>query len=157
MDYGKPFENYVRAALEREGACVDRLPDQMTGYANSSNPGDFTAYKKPYYYYIEAKSCVHNSFSIKAHIREGQWIQLLKKTAFKKKGVYTGYVIWFVKDKAVVWVPATNLSNLYKSGIHEPTIDELLAVGSPVEFEQVDEKKIVLISLLKTIAATKQQ
>jgi len=156
IDYGKPFENCVREALISEQACFDRLPDQMTGRSGSVNPGDFTAYKKPYYYYIEAKSCVQSSFSIKGHIGEGQWLKLLEKTQFKRKGVYAGYLIWFVKEEVVVWVPATNLDSLYKSGVHSPTSADLLSIGSLVEIE-AKKDKVIISNLLKTITATKQK
>lgn len=112
-DYGKKFEDLTKVALINEGACVDRLPDQMTGRKGSTNPSDYTAYKKPYYYYIECKSCQKDKFDIKAYISEDQWIELQKKLKYKGKGVFAGYLVWFVQTQDIFWISASAMAALY--------------------------------------------
>lgn len=111
-DFGKKFEELTKAVLESEGCCTDRLPDQMSGKAGSANPSDFTAYKKPYYFYIECKSCQEVRFDIRSRISEFQWLSLLSKGEYD--GVYAGYLIWFVKEDKVFWVPAKSMLALYE-------------------------------------------
>ena len=54
---GKDFENVIKKAFKRfSDVSIDRLHDQTTGYAGSSNICDFIVYKRPNQYYIECKS-----------------------------------------------------------------------------------------------------
>ena len=115
MDYPKLFEGITKQSLIAEGACVDRLPDQMTGNLGSTNPGDFTAYKFPYFSYIECKSCAQSHFDIKQHIMEGQWLALLRKDKSNFPGVFVGYVIWFVTEHLIFWITAKDMEMLYKT------------------------------------------
>lgn len=125
MDYPKLFESITKQSLIAEGACVDRLPDQMTGNLGSTNPGDFTAYKYPAFCYVECKSCTQASFDIKQHIPEGQWLELLKKAKGHFPGVYVGYVIWFVTEHRIFWIDAPGMEVLYKEHTRSFTVADL--------------------------------
>lgn len=62
---GKKAEELLARWLDNrqsEGYCFDRLKDQMSMYANSTNICDFTLFKSPYFYYIESKSTEHDRF-----------------------------------------------------------------------------------------------
>lgn len=116
MDYPKKFESLTKAALISEGCCCERLPDQMTGRAGSTNPSDFIAYRRPHFFYIECKSCQQDQFDIRTAISEGQWIDLLKRSVYP--GVHAGYLIWFVHTKqlpdSILWSSAKLMERLYK-------------------------------------------
>lgn len=148
-NYGKLFENIVKAALESSGACFDRLPDQMSGYAGSTNPADFTAYKYPNYFYIECKSCQDERFDIKGRISEGQWYALLVKSHYE--GVYAGYLIWFVNQNKIFWISAPQLAILYNSGKKVIVWEDLVDRGIEIHF-QVKGKYPELYKLLFTIS-----
>lgn len=153
FNYGKKFEEITRNALEEEQACYDRLPDQMSGRAGSSNPSDFIAYRKPYFFYIECKSCQEEVFTIKAMISEDQWTDLLKKS--KYTGVFAGYLIWFVNEDKVFWVPAKKMNSLYKKKKSFRSSD-LYEYGKVIEIEIV-KKYPRLINLLSTITKRKSK
>lgn len=152
-DYGKKFEEITRKTLAAEGACYDRLPDQMSGLAGSVNPGDFTAYLKPDYLYIECKSCQTDEFDIKDRISEGQWSKLLEKSAYADKGVCSGYLIWFVREQKVYWVSAITMKNLYtrKKRFRSSDLDE---VGTKIQIK-VRYGYPQLINLIPTIVRSK--
>lgn len=61
---GKKAETKIREWLDRpkEGYCLDRLKDQMTGFYGSKNICDFTLFKSPYMYYIESKATYNDRF-----------------------------------------------------------------------------------------------
>ena len=151
-DRGKEFEQCTKAALLAEGACVDRLPDQMTGLAGSTNPCDFIAYRHPYDFFIECKSCSVETqlFDIRGYISEYQWIALLNKSKFE--GVFSGYLIWFVHNEKIVWVPAPKMESLYKIK-RSCTAEELLEVGSNIRFKTTRGKP-KFISLLDDIESS---
>lgn len=149
-DYGKKFEEITRNALRAEGVCHDRLPDQLTGQAGSTNPADFTAFKKPNYLYIECKSCQEKRFDIKSRISENQWIKLLDKSKFE--GVLAGYLIWFVKEEKVFWISAPKLADLYKNQ-KSFTSEELANIGKLLPCE-IKRGFPVLHNLVSNIAAT---
>lgn len=90
-DLGKDAETKIREWLDRpeEGYCLDRIPDQMTGFYGSSNICDFILYKQPYFYYIESKATWEDRFDF-ARISLNQHEGLSKKS--KIPGV-RGYVI----------------------------------------------------------------
>ena len=149
MDHGKEFESITKNALLAEGCCFDRLPDQMTGRAGSVNPGDFTAYLKPHYLYIECKSCSSDLFTIKNYISEKQWLKLLKKARPKYPGVYVGYLVWLIADSRIFWIPALKMEALYKE--HKSFDAKIVAPWAvPVKFE-MSRGKPVLKNLIKTI------
>ena len=152
-DYGKKFEEITRAALLAEGVCHDRLPDQVSGQAGSTNPSDFTAYKKPDYLYIECKSCQSERFDIKSRISEGQWVKLLDKS--KYQGVYAGYLIWFVNQEKVFWISAPKMQELYaiKKSF---TINEVDSYAIPIQIK-MNRKYPVLINLVSTIVSAYNQ
>lgn len=146
-DFGKVFEDMTRQALKKEGACFDRLPDQMSGKSGSQNPSDFTAYKKPYYYYIECKSCQQELFDIKTMITEHQWVTLLEKSEYT--GVYAGYLIWFV-GQGIRWVTAKKLDLFYRKQKKSFDYDELCMIS--VEVPSTTSKvNTVIDSLLPAI------
>lgn len=131
MNYGKKFEEITRNALTEAGVCHDRLPDQMSGLAGSTNPSDFTAYQKPHYLYIECKSCQEDRFDIKTRITEHQWITLLEKSEYE--GVYAGYLIWFVVLQKIYWIPAVKMKELYQVK-KSFTVDDLESFGVDMPF-----------------------
>ena len=138
-DFGKEFEQHTKAALLAEGACVDRLPDQMTGLAGSTNPCDFIVYRKPYDFFIECKSCSteEQRFDIKGYISETQWIDLLKKS--KYEGVFSGYLVWFVHSKKIFWFPAEKMAALYQ--IHKSfKVDDVPGFGIEIQHRTVRGK-----------------
>lgn len=136
MDYPKLFESITKNSLIAEGACVDRLPDQMTGNLGSTNPGDFIAYKYPYFSYVECKSCAQPHFDIKQHIMEGQWLALLKKDKANFPGVFVGYVIWFVKENLLFWITAKDMEILYKTrNVKTFTSKDLLGAHSDIALQ----------------------
>ena len=146
-NYGKKFEDITRNALEEEKACYDRLPDQMTGMAGSTNPSDFIAYRKPYFFYIECKSCQDEIFTIKDRISQNQWSDLLVKS--KYSGVFAGYLIWFVKEEKVFWVTAKKMNDLYKVRKSFRSSD-LYDYGKEINIE-MGKKYPKLMNLLSTI------
>lgn len=113
---GKDFEAQIRIAFESiDDVSIDRIPDQMSGFAGGSNICDFIVYDCPSIYYIECKSFYGNTMSIysnteKKHygnISDTQWEGLLKKS--KIKGVVAGYMIWAIDWDKTFFVSAEDM------------------------------------------------
>lgn len=148
-NFGKLFEDITREILLKEEACVDRLVDQMSGNKGSNNPGDFRAYLYPYCFYIECKSCQADTFAIKSYISENQWRLMLDKTGYP--GVFSGYLVWYVKAGCVVWILAEAMAHLYRE-TKSPTPDEMLQYGLKIPFK-ISRSKMHITSLLSRIVA----
>lgn len=159
MDIPKLFEALTKKILIAEGVCVDRLPDQMSGNLGSTNPGDFTAYKFPYLCYVECKSCQQESFDIKQHIMEGQWLACMKKANAHFPGVFVGYLIWFVNASSVFWVDASNMETLYKKEkVRSFTARDLEGAYSKYALKlesQQGEKDLFIENLFTSITSSK--
>lgn len=86
-DLGKKAERKIREWLDRpkDGYCLDRIPDQMTGFYGSKNICDFTLLKSPNMYYIESKATWSDRFDFNM-ITEYQFKSLLQKS--KIQNVY---------------------------------------------------------------------
>ena len=128
---GKDFESVFQKCCEQvEDLSIDRLHDQTSGYAGSTNICDFIVYKYPYEYYFECKSTHSNTFSIHSNpkkdkygrekgfygnISDKQWEGLSEK--IKIDGVMAGVVIWFIDKDVTVFIPINELQRLYDNGI----------------------------------------
>jgi len=123
INRGKRFEDVIKQAFEKvPGVSIDRLHDQTTGYAGSSNICDFIVYKEPYEYYIECKSVHGNTLSIHGNnpkhkygnITDTQWEGLLEKS--KIEGVHAGIICWWTDKDVTAYLPIEMLQYLRDKG-----------------------------------------
>lgn len=122
VNRGKDFEGQIHDAFLKSEYEVERIPDQMSGFAGSSNICDFIVYKYPYIGYIECKSCYGNTLSISSNgekrhygdISDTQWNALLKR--YGKKGIVSGYIVWFIDYDLTVFISAATMKALRDSG-----------------------------------------
>ena len=128
VNRGKQFESVIKEAFEMvPDTSVDRLHDQMNGFAGSVNICDFIIYHKPLIYYLECKS-VHGNILPFTNITKNQWIGLQNKS--KIDGVVAGAICWWIDNDTTYFISAAELemckNNGYKSirYDHEPfTLD----------------------------------
>lgn len=124
VNRGKDFEEVIRKAFESVPGCsVDRLHDQMSGYAGSANICDFIIYRKPYEIYMECKACYGNTLNFH-NITDNQWKGLLKKSAIE--GVIAGVMIWFIDHDLTVFIPIQALDSHRHEGdksVNAKTLD----------------------------------
>jgi len=125
VNRGKQFEDVIKQAFEKvPGVSIDRLHDQTTGYAGSSNICDFIVYKEPYEYYIECKSVHGNTLPFR-NITDTQWNGLLEKS--KIEGVHAGIICWWADKDVTAYLPIEMLQYLrdkgYKSVSYRENID----------------------------------
>lgn len=118
VNRGKDFENVVRQCFEREpGVSIDRLHDQTTGYAGSSNICDFIVYKYPNIFYIECKSVHGNRLSIHSNdpkkkygaISNKQWEGLVEKSDICSPGIIAGVMCWWIDHDVTLFIPIETL------------------------------------------------
>lgn len=123
VNRGKDFEKQIQTSFEKvENISIDRLHDQMNGYAGSSNICDFIVYHCPIQLYIECKATYGNTLSIysnnpkKAYgnISNTQWQGLLDKNNIY--GVAAGYIIWYIDHNETFFVPAHIAKQFKDSG-----------------------------------------
>ena len=115
VNRGKEFEGTIRAAFEKVNDCsIDRLPDQMNGFAGGSNICDFIVYKYPNIFYLECKSCYGNTLNFHAitqHQKEG-----LREKAFIP-GVISGVIVWFIDWDKTYFVPIMTIIEMEEEGV----------------------------------------
>ena len=116
VNRGKDFEGQIRDAFENiPNVSIDRIPDQMRGFAGGSNICDYIVFYCPNQYYIECKTFYGNTLSIhsngeKRHygdISDTQWEGLLKKSQIT--GVVAGYMIWAIDWDKTFFVSAEDM------------------------------------------------
>ena len=106
----KKFEGVIKEAFEKvPGVSIDRIHDQMSGYAGSTNISDFIMYKYPCEYYIECKT-VHGNTLPFSNITKNQWDGMLKKSMID--GVIAGVICWFVDKDVTKFIPIELLEAL---------------------------------------------
>ena len=120
----KQAEKKIQEWLDRpeDGYCLDRIPDQMTGYLGSRNICDFDCYKYPNMYYIESKATGHDRFEFN-QISDIQRNGLLAKS--KIAHVKAGIIILFAEAQRAFWVPIQEIKNLEDSGKHSLNIKKI--------------------------------
>ena len=107
VNRGKDFEKVIKEAFEKvPGVSIDRLHDQMNGFAGSANISDFIVYNYPYEYYIECKS-VHGNTLPFSNISKNQWTGMLEKS--KIDGVFAGVMCWWIDKDITLFLPIDEL------------------------------------------------
>lgn len=124
---GKEFEGIVKAAAVQAGFATLRLYDTTNGFAGVNNPCDFVIYKRPYNYYIECKSTQTGTLNFAA-IRENQWEKLGKLKNFD--GAVCGFLIWFIKNQQVIFVPYDTAAKLRAKGHKSLSVKSLVEAGN---------------------------
>ena len=121
VNRGKQFEAKVKEDMQKiEGISVDRIYDQVSGYATISNISDFVCYRYPTLIYLEAKSIHGNTFPL------GNLTQLEKlKCKMGIKGVKAGVVIWYVDHDIVIWCPVESFLRIKEEGFKSINIRTL--------------------------------
>lgn len=114
-DLGKKAEQKIREWLDKpeQGYCLDRLPDQMTGFYGSKNICDFTLFKSPNMYYIESKATWADRFDF-SMISEYQYENLLRKS--KIDNVYGVVIVLFAAEQRAFIIDINEIDRLSKSG-----------------------------------------
>lgn len=111
---GKQFESVIRECFERvPGVSIDRLHDQTTGFAGSTNICDFIVYREPYEFYFECKS-VHGGTLPFRNVTDKQWEGLLEKS--KIPGVFAGVICWWEDKDRTLFIPITTLEDMKNFG-----------------------------------------
>lgn len=112
---GKDAEKKIKEWLDRpeEGYDFQRIPDQMTGFYNSSNICDFVLYKYPNHYWIESKATYNPRFDF-SMLTDNQYDGLLKKS--KIKGVDGVVIVLFASYQRAFWISIKEIDKLKQSG-----------------------------------------
>ena len=114
VNRGKDFEKVIKEAFEKVPCVsIDRLHDQMNGFAGSANISDFIMYKYPHEYYIECKS-VHGNTLPFSNISKNQWNGMLMKS--KIDGVFAGVICWWIDKDVTRFIPITELETMRNNG-----------------------------------------
>ncbi|MBO5017044.1 MAG: Holliday junction resolvase RecU [Bacteroidaceae bacterium] len=121
---GKKAEQKLRNWLDRpeQGYCLDRLPDQMTGFYGSKNICDFTLFKSPYMYYIESKATWADRFDF-SMITDYQYENLLKKSRITN--VYGVIIILFATEQRAFIIDINEIDRLKQAGKKSINIKKL--------------------------------
>ena len=123
VNRGKDFEKVIKEAFQKvPGVSIDRIHDQMNGYAGSANICDFIVYKEPYEYYIECKT-VHGNTLPFSNITDNQWRGLLEKS--KIQGVHAGVICWWCNKDVTLYLPIQTLETLKNLGRKSVRYDEV--------------------------------
>ena len=135
-NYGKQFERKLKEDfLKLENSTIDRLYDTMNGYKTVSNICDFLAYRKPYLYYLEAKTIKGNTFPF-TNLK--QYDKLLPKVGIP--GVRAGVVIWFIDHDKILYVPISTVKQMKKDGLKSVNIRTVLDNYNVYEIPSVKKR-----------------
>lgn len=128
---GKKFEEVIKQAFQKvPGVSIDRLHDQTTGFAGSTNICDFIVYREPNEFYFECKS-VHGNTLPFSNITEKQWLGLLEKS--KIEGVFAGVICWWVDRDITKYIPIQVLQFLKSCGDKSISFRDDYSTGVPAE------------------------
>ena len=109
-NYGKKFESKFKEDWQKmEDAIALRLIDVTMGYKSIRNVCDFVAYKYPFAYFIETKSCQGNTFNFGKLTQYDDLIQYINVP-----GLNPAVVIWFTDHEKVCYVPLEEVQRLKK-------------------------------------------
>ena len=112
LNKGKQWEAKINEDFSKlPGATIDRIYDTVNGLKSISNISDFIAYKYPFHFYLEAKSCKGNTFPL---TNLTQYEKLKYKVGIP--GVRAGVLLWFTDHKRVCYAPISTITKLKEDG-----------------------------------------
>ena len=112
---GKQFEIHFREDFKKsfpKSFCF-RLPDQMSGYLNSSNPCDFIGFTEKTLFLLELKSIKGNTLPFTNITQFGKLVGEYNK---KVDNEIIGVIAWFYDHDKVVFIDIKELLKMYKEG-----------------------------------------
>lgn len=139
--YGQMFEKLFDMACKRHGIGVTQIPDSCKQISGSKimrvkSPFDWVMSYQGHSAMIDTKTTEHDTFS-RSDIVEHQVKELL---VHEMGGTLGGYVIWFRAMDQIVFMPASTLNTLKRSGIgasiNARHVDAIL-LGSSHDFQLV--------------------
>lgn len=124
MSEYKQAESKIYNWLNRpeEGYCIDRIPDQMTGFYGSKNICDFILFKSPNFYYIESKATWEDRFSFSL-ITEYQYENMLKKSQIDY--VFSWIIVLYLSYKRAFILNIQDIDKLQQTGKKSLNIKKL--------------------------------
>lgn len=132
---GKQFEGVVKDSFNKLRDCsIDRLHDQTTGFAGSSNICDFIVYKYPTIIYLECKSCHGNTWSL-SNLTDNQYKGLLEKC--KYKGTVPGIMIWWIDRDITKFIHIEDIKHIKEQGAKSIKFDSELGIKIPGKKKRV--------------------
>lgn len=142
---GKKAEEKIKCWLDvpERGYCIDRIPDQLSGFYGSKNISDFTFFKAPYYYYIESKATYEDRFDF-SMITEYQHDEMLKKS--KIDNVYGLIIVLFATYQRAFIINIRDIEWLENvKNKHSLNIKKIDNWGIPyVEIQTIPSRKDLL-------------
>ncbi len=116
---GKKFEECFRKDFKRTfpDSFIDRIPDQTSYYKGSENKADFYCFTQKHFFMIECKTTEKsNTFSFDKIPQIGRMVEFNKKEHINEENFIQGVVIWFEKNKKVLWCPLEECVKMIKDG-----------------------------------------
>lgn len=143
---GKIAEARLQTWLDHpeKGYCLDRIKDQMSMYAHSTNICDYTLFKAPFFYYIESKETETDRFDF-SKIKgfpdgdnKTQFGGLLEKS--KITNVFAVIVVCFSTHKRSFIFNINEIDRIYKEGKKSININDMSGI-SYREIETIPNKR----------------
>lgn len=144
MILGKKAEQKIREWLDQpeQGYCLDRIPDQMTGFYGSKNICDFILFISPNMYFIESKSTWSDRFDF-SMITEYQYKSLLQKS--KIQNVYGIIIILFAEKQRAFIIDINEINKLKSIGKKSINIKKIDEWGIKyTEIQMIPSRKVML-------------
>lgn len=128
LDPGKAFEkDFKESAIKYfDDVSIDRLYDNVGGYAGIRNVCDFILYHIPNQYYFELKSHLEDALPISC-ITDYQYKGLLVKSQIR--GVIAGVLMQFRPSGQAYFVPIQKIKELRDNGAVKITLNDAKKYG----------------------------
>lgn len=119
---GKQFETKFKDQwlTTVNDSMVYRLYDVTMGYKTIANVGDFICYKYPYCYIIDCKSKEGNTLPF-SDLRQYDLMLDYKNI----KGLYVGFIVWFIDHDRVLWIPIQTMEKIKNEGLKSFNINKM--------------------------------
>jgi penicillin-binding protein-related factor A (putative recombinase) len=139
---GKIAEARLQTWLDHpeKGYCLDRIKDQMSMFAHSTNICDYTLFKAPYFYYIECKETKTDRFDFSKinGFPDGdfktQFGGLLEKS--KIANVFAVIVVCFSTYKRSFIFDINEIDRIYKSDRKSININDI--GSSDIRYREIE-------------------
>ena len=129
VNRGKDFENIFKKCWKNTfpGSFIDRIPDQTSELKGSENKCDFYCFTHKHFFMVECKTTVENTLNFSKMLQIGRMLEFLEDVT--EENIIAGVIIWFQKNKKVIWCPLEECARMIRDGKKSINATKSIAEG----------------------------
>jgi penicillin-binding protein-related factor A (putative recombinase) len=148
---GKQFEVDFKTSAENQNVDINRIYDNVGGYAGIKNICDFIAYQYPNIFYLELKCYSGKSIPVNA-VTDHQYTGLLKKS--KISGAVAGVILRYEDFTRAFFIEINKFQEYKEDNSRPKSIPIEWAEDNGIELPVLKQNRVTAVYDVKSLFST---